>query len=311
MRAMKISLAQYRKPRPKTGQGRLRKVAKGKNDPGLSRTGSSGSSVTRSRALNDPVSIPMPDPLSGVLSRAVRSLTRKLYQALRDCAADLGTDDFNDRPVRELGRRASETGEQGHENPDFPSIRRAQVRAVRQADRVCRIPNSPYHATSHYRRRHASHIGGSETKSRDASAPPSTRCGGEANRRCRTKSHGSPCAFHFDQHFGGWLKAVARKWKDSDQPARTPRSPVLHSRLACRATLIAYEDLEEPFFILLRPMGFWDKEKQTLTSSPDYTTVTATAVIQPGKFARRFVKHQPPGNLDPRSNKLKTGGMNG
>ena len=321
MRAMKISLAQYQAETGKIpAKVAYEKWRKGKNDPGLCPVNRIIRQFsTWSRALNDLGFKPMPDPPAlRVLSRGRQITDEEALQALRDCAADLGTDDFTIAQYESWAKEELLKPEnKGTKIPISKSIVTRRFGAVRQAKIAAGLdPNSPYHATSHYTDEDMLLTlveARNEIEGRLSTAKYTMwRRGKLEEAHMRGEVARIPCAFTFDQHFGGWLKAVAKVEGLPINPHEHRGPPVYTPDWLAEQLLIAYEDLEEPFFTSSYVQWVRDKRKEANVDfpPPDYTTVTRHGGSWP-EIREKVREASATGNLDPLIEQLKTGGMNG
>jgi hypothetical protein len=320
MRMMKNSLALYQ---AETGRVPAKvayeKWRKEKNDPGLCPVNRIIRQFgTWNRALNDLGIKPMPDPPAlRVLSRGQQISDEEVLQALRDCAADLGSDNFTIAQYEKWAKSELLKAEnKGRKIPISKSIATRRWGSVRQAKIAAGLdPNSPYHATSHFTDEELiDHLvqARAQIEGRLSTAKYAVwRKAKFEDARQRGEVIRIPCAFTYHHRFGGWLNAVAKVEGLPINPHEHRGPPVYTPDWLAEQLLIAYGELGEPFFTSSY-IG-WVRDKRRDESAdfppPDYTTVTRHGRSWP-EIREKVRIAQESGDIDPLIEQLKKGGMN-
>ncbi|HRV60604.1 MAG TPA: hypothetical protein P5138_08230, partial [Solirubrobacterales bacterium] len=321
MRVMKASLAWYQaesgKIPAKVAYERWRKE---QDDPGLCPANRMIRHFsTWNRALNDLGIKPMPDPPAlRVLSRGQQISDEEVLQALRDCAADLGSDNFTIAQYEKWAKAELLKPEnRGRKIPISKSIATRRWGTVRQAKIAAGLdPNSPYHSTGHFTDEELLDqlIGAREQiEGRLSTAKYAVwRKAKLEEARRRGEVIRVPCAFTFHSHFGGWLNAVAKIEGLPINPHEHRGPPVYTPDWLAEQLLIAYDELGEPFFTSSYVQWVRDKRKEVDVDfpPPDYTTVTRHGVSWPEVRDKVRVAIKT-GNIEPLIEQFKKGGMNG
>lgn len=289
-----------------------------KNDPGICPAGRIERQFsTWSRALNDLGIKPMADPTAlRILSKGQRISDEEALQALRDCAADLGSDNFTIAEYEKWAKAELVKPEnKGRRIPISKSIVTRRWGTVRQAKLVAGLdPNSPFHTASYFSDEELINhlaVARTEIEGRLSTAKYAVwRKGKLEAARERGEALNLPCTFTFHKHFGGWLKAVA-KVEGLPISAHEHRGPPVYTPdWLAEQLLIAYDELGEPFFTSayitwVREMR---KEQHLDFPPPDYTTVTRHGGPWPG-IREKVREAVSMGSPDPLIEQLKTGGM--
>lgn len=245
-----------------------------RNDPGFV---SAPSIVRHFRTWNRALDIfglkPMPDPTSlRLLSRGQRISDEDALRALKDCAKDLGSENFT---IAEYERWAKRTllarTEPGRPLPISKSIFTRRFGSFRKAKIEANLdPENAYHTLSGY----------SNDQLLDALRKARTEIDGRLStaryakwRRAKQAEAGEtretvdiPCGFTIDQRFGGWLKAVALVEDLPVDPHSYRGPPVFQADWIAEQLVLAYQEIGEPFFI----SGYRGWVKQQRASDPDF-----------------------------------------
>ncbi len=289
------------------------------NDPSLCPAGRIRRQFsTWNRALNDLGFKAMADPTTlRILSRGQQISDEEALQALRDCAADLGSDNFTIAQYEKWAKAELVKPEnKGRRIPISKSIVTRRWGTVRQAKFAAGLdPNTPYHAKSYFSDeeliKHLA-VARNEIEGRLSTAKYTVwRKGKLEEARARGEAIAIPCCFTFHIHFGGWLKAVA-KVEGLPISAHEHRGPPVYTPDWLAEQLInAYDEIGEPFFTsaYIQWVRVKRKDESLDFPPPDYTTVTRHGGSWPEirEKVREAVKQ---GNLEPLIEQLKTGGMN-
>ena len=226
---------------------------------------------------------PMSDPSARrLLSRGQQISTEQALQALRDCAGDLGTDNFTIAQYEKWAKAELVKPEnKGRKIPISKSIVTRRFGSVRQAKIAAGLdPDTAYHASSFFTDEEvldSLRRARSEVEGRLSTAKYTIwRKGGQEAARVRGETVNIPCDFTVANHFGGWLKAVSMVEGLPITPHEHRGPPVYTPDWLAERLLEAYEEIGEPFFT--STYIEWTRKKRAEEDlafpPPDYTTVT-------------------------------------
>jgi hypothetical protein len=237
---------------------------------------------TWSNALHTLGIEPKPDPTARrLLSRGQQMSDEQALQALRDCAEDLGTDNFTIAQYEKWAKQELLKPEnKGRKIPISKSIVTRRFGSVRQAKIAAGLdPDTAYHASSFFTDEEvldALRRARSEIEGRLSTAKYTIwRKGKQEEARARGKSVTIPCDFTISQHFGGWLKAVSLIEGLPVTPHEHRGPPVYTPDWLAERLLEAYDEIGEPFFT--STYIEWTRKKREEQNldfpPPDYTTI--------------------------------------
>lgn len=254
------------------------------DDPGLCPSGRIIRQFSTWRSALHTLGIePMPDPSARrLLSRGQQISTEQALQALRDCAEDLGTDNFTIAQYEKWAKTELMKPEnRGRKIPISKSIVTRRFGSVRQAKIAAGLdPDTAYHASSFFTDEEVLDClrrARSEIEGRLSTAKYTIwRKGVQEAARARGETVNVPCDFTISQHFGGWLKAVSLIEGLPVTPHEHRGPPVYTPDWLAERLLEAYEEIGEPFFT--STYIEWTRKKRAEEDlafpPPDYTTVT-------------------------------------
>lgn len=320
LRMMKSSLALYLEATGKIpSKVAYEKWRKERNDLGLCPVNRIVRQFgTWNGALNDLGFKPMADPTAlRVLTRGRKISNEEALQALSDCAADLGSDDFTIAQYEKWAKKELLKPEsRGRAIPISKSIATRRFGTVRQAKIAAGLdPNSPYHSTSAFTDedliRHLAEARG-EIEGRLSTAKYTVwRRRKQEEAKARGEIVKIPCTFTFHNRFRGWLKAV-EKVEGLPIAAHEHRGPpVFTPDWLAEQLMVAYDELGEPFFTSTYIKWVREQRKHTKADfpPPDYTTVVRHGGPWP-EVREKVRLAVETGDVNPLIDQLRTGGMN-
>lgn len=202
-------------------------------------------------------------------------------QALRDCAAALGTDNFTIAQYEKWAKAELLKPEnKGRKIPISKSIVTRRFGSVRQAKIEAGLdPDTAYHASSHFTDEEALESlrrARTEVEGRLSTAKYTIwRKGKQEEARGRGETVNIPCDFTISQHFGGWLKAVSLVEGLPVTPHEHRGPPLYTPDWLAERLIEAYDEIGEPFFT--SAYIEWGRAKRKDEDldfpPPDYTTI--------------------------------------
>lgn len=282
---MRVSLLTYFEETGKVPTvGKYDEWRRRQNDPGLCPSGRIIRQFhTWSNALTTLGLAPKPDPSSRrLLSRGQQMSTEQALQALRDCAAALGTDNFTIAAYEKWAKAELQKPEnKGRKIPISKSIVTRRFGSVRQAKIAAGLdPDTAYHASSYFTDEEALDSlrrARAEIEGRLSTAKYTIwRKTKQDEARAQGETVNIPCDFTVSNHFGGWLKAVSMVEGLPVTPHEHRGPPVYTPDWLAERLVEAYDEIGEPFFT--SSYIKWTRQKRAEEDldfpPPDYTTIT-------------------------------------